>query len=102
MVYLGENMTQAYQEMIMEDTGCSTSDAIMVEDIMRNKVFHSTLDWQTRTQFRQGARKAYQLLQEMRPEYEEYYRGVRVNCEDGKRQQAEYSHAEKHATDCTT
>lgn len=29
-----------------------------VEDFMRNDVFHSTLDWQTKTQFNKGAREA--------------------------------------------
>lgn len=29
-----------------------------VEDIMRNEIFHSTLDWQTKRQFNKGARDA--------------------------------------------
>ena len=34
---------------------------IQVEDIMRNDIFHSTLDWIGREQFMQGAREAYEL-----------------------------------------
>ena len=32
-----------------------------VEDIMRNDIFHSTLDWQSHEQFVQGAKEAYEL-----------------------------------------
>ena len=32
-----------------------------IEDHMRNDIFHSPLDWQSKRQFRNGARKAYQL-----------------------------------------
>jgi len=44
----------------------------MIEDIMRNEVFHSTLDWQTRAEFRQGARKAAKILEGNREVFEEY------------------------------
>jgi hypothetical protein len=33
--------------MILEDTGCTTDDAGLIEYIMREDIFHSTLDWQT-------------------------------------------------------
>jgi hypothetical protein len=66
-----------YQRQIMEDTGCSSEEAGMVEDVMREDVFHSTLDWQTREQFREGARKAWRLFQANRADYEAFYRGVR-------------------------
>ena len=58
--------------MIMEDSGCSAADAPMVENIMRNDVFHSTLDWQTRAELRRGARLAYQVLNENRVAFAEY------------------------------
>lgn len=61
-----------YQEMIVEDTGCSADEASMVEDIMQNEVFHSTLDWQSRAQFRRGAKQAWRLFQENREEYEAF------------------------------
>jgi hypothetical protein len=33
-----------------------------IEDCMRHTIFHSTLDWQTREQFDQGARDAVEVL----------------------------------------
>lgn len=62
----------AYKQMIIEDTGCNAADAAMIEDVMRNEIFHSTLDWQTRAQFRQGARKAAKVLEENRELFETY------------------------------
>jgi hypothetical protein len=70
------------REMIMKDTGCSAEDAPKVEDIMRNEIFHSTLDWQTRAELRRGARLAYQVLNENRPEFEEYYRRTKEIFEE--------------------
>jgi hypothetical protein len=72
----------SYREMIMKDTGCSAEDAPMVEDIMRNDVFHSTLDWQTRAELRRGARLAYQVLNENRAEFEEYRRKTKEVFEE--------------------
>jgi hypothetical protein len=60
----------AYQTMIIEDTRCTPDDAGMIEHIMREDIFHSTLDWQTRTQLRAAARKAAKMLQENRELYE--------------------------------
>jgi hypothetical protein len=62
----------AYKQMIIRDTGCNPDDAAMIEDIMRNEVFHSTLDWQTRAQFRQGARNAAAILSQNRELFENY------------------------------
>jgi hypothetical protein len=62
----------AYKQMIIEDTGCKPDEAAMIEDIMRNEVYHSTLDWQTRVQFRQGARKAAKILDQNRELFENY------------------------------
>ena len=71
-----------YQRDIMGQLDCSAEDASMVEDIMRNHVFHSTLDWQTAAQFRRGAREAWKLLEAEREMFEEYYRGVRRAFEE--------------------
>ena len=60
----------AYQTMIIEDTRCNPADARMIEHIMRDDVFHSTLDWQTRAQLRGAARQAAKMLQEHRELYE--------------------------------
>ncbi|MGH9327536.1 MAG: hypothetical protein ACRD2B_12755 [Terriglobia bacterium] len=61
----------AYIKAIMEDTGCNPDDAAMIEDIMRNEIFHSTLDWQTRAQFCQGARQGARILDENRELFED-------------------------------
>ena len=55
-----------YQKSIIEATGCNPEDAAEIEDLMRNTIFHSTLDWQTKRQFNKGAREAKELLEYMR------------------------------------
>lgn len=60
----------SYTRMIQEDTGCAAADAPMIEEIMRNDIFHSTLDWQTRAEFRRGAKEAARLLKDNRDLYE--------------------------------
>ena len=64
-----------YQGLIIEATGVSEKDAGFVEDIMRNDVFHSTLDWQTRAKFVRGARQAVKILKAYRadPELARYF-----------------------------
>lgn len=74
-----------YQRDIMDQLGCSAEDAAMVEDIMRNHVFHSTLDWQTEQEFQKGARQAWAILEADRAMFEEYYRGVRRAFEEMRR-----------------
>lgn len=52
-----------YQALIQESTGVTDLAHIeRIEDTMRNVIFHSTLDWQTRKQLEQGAREALQIL----------------------------------------
>lgn len=63
-----------YQRDIMDQLHCSPEDAAMVEDIMRNHVFHSTLDWQSAAQFRSGTQEAWKLLESDREMFEDYYR----------------------------
>lgn len=46
------------QRMIKELTGFSDKFLPVIEYIMRNEVFHSTLDWQDREEFRRGALEA--------------------------------------------
>ena len=77
----------AYEQMIIEDTGCKPDDAPMIEDIMRNEVFHSTLDWQSRAQFRQGARKAAKILEQNRELFENYRVQTHAIFEQTKRAQ---------------
>ncbi len=40
---------------------------------MREDVFHSTLDWQSRAAFRRGARKTAKLLEADRDVYEAWF-----------------------------
>jgi hypothetical protein len=55
-----------YALEIMRIVGCSESEAVVVEEIMRNSIFHSTLDWLAAEQYRAGALEAYEALKEMR------------------------------------
>ena len=76
-----------YQRDIMDQLGCSAADASMVEDIMRNHVFHSTLDWLSDAQFRRGAREAWELLESDRELFEDYYRKARQTFEEMRKEQ---------------
>lgn len=51
-----------YRRLIIEATGVNERDAGYVEGIMRDDIFHSTLDWQSRAQFVRGAREAVEML----------------------------------------
>lgn len=55
-----------YQGLIIKATGVGARDAGYVEDIMREDIFHSTLDWQTRAQFVRASREAVALLKAYR------------------------------------
>jgi hypothetical protein len=50
-----------YAKQIIESTGCKESEVAEVEDIMRNDVLHSTLDWLTKPQFKKAAKDAYEV-----------------------------------------
>jgi hypothetical protein len=56
----------SYQDLIIKATGVSGKDAGYVEDIMREDIFHSTLDWQSRAQLVRAAREAVGLLKAYR------------------------------------
>lgn len=64
-----------YQDLITKATGVNAKDAGYVENIMREDIFHSTLDWQSRAQFVRGAREAVELLKAYRadPEMSRYF-----------------------------
>ena len=49
-----------YFDLIAEATGARLMGLPILERIMREDVFHSTLDWQTRDKFMAGAREAHQ------------------------------------------
>jgi hypothetical protein len=56
---------KSYPESIMEIVSCSLEEAKSIEKIMRNTIFHSTLDWQTRSQFEQGAWEAFEVARSL-------------------------------------
>ena len=51
-----------YAALIAEATGADRALLPILERIMREEVFHSTLDWQTRAEFQAGARKAHRIF----------------------------------------
>lgn len=59
-----------YRDLIIKATGVNAKDAGYVENIMREDIFHSTLDWQSRTQFVRGAREAVEMLRVYRADPE--------------------------------
>jgi hypothetical protein len=63
----------AYQGIIVKATGCNNEDAAKIEDIMRNDIFHSTLDWQTKSQLVIGAKEAMKILKVLKR-----YQGARI------------------------
>ena len=71
-------MNNSYHKMILADTGCAPQDAAKIERIMREEIFHSTLDWQSRAEFRAGAREAARLLTVSRSIYEESFAAGRA------------------------
>ena len=63
----------AYARDIVGFLGCTQADAAMIEYIMREEIFHSTLDWQTKAQFNRAASQAMKLLAADRATYEELF-----------------------------
>jgi len=55
-----------YQKSIVEITKCNPEDAEEIENYMRDIIFHSTLDWQSKAQFNKGAKTAYNDILWMR------------------------------------
>jgi hypothetical protein len=56
--------------LIQDATGVSAKDLAQIENIMREEVFHSTLDWQSREQLADAARQAFSRLNEDRGLYD--------------------------------
>jgi hypothetical protein len=57
-----------YQQTIRQATNCSAAEAIQIEDVMRNVIFHSTLDWQTREEQESAARLGCTIVRQMAAE----------------------------------
>ncbi len=51
-----------YRETIKRATGCADTEAAQIEDVMRNVIFHSTLDWQPREELEEAARMAVEVI----------------------------------------
>lgn len=58
-------MPTGYISIIMEATGCSSAEADRIEELMRDDIFHSTLDWQTREELEEAARLAARVLRQV-------------------------------------
>jgi len=54
----------AYGDQIAAATGAADELLPILENIMRDEVFHSTLDWQSARQLRSGARQALAIYEE--------------------------------------
>lgn len=52
-----------YKKRIQDATGAPIPVLPILERIMRDEIFHSTLDWQTTRQFNAAARKALRIYQ---------------------------------------
>ena len=58
-----------YRSLIIVATGINEKEAGYVEEIMRDDIFHSTLDWQSRAQFVRGAKEAVEMLKVYRADH---------------------------------
>lgn len=52
-----------YAPLIAAATGAPQSRLVLLENLMRDEIFHSTLDWQSTEELASGARKAHDLYQ---------------------------------------
>lgn len=60
----------AYSAAIANATGAHRMQVPIIERIMRESVFHSTLDWQTQEQFDAGALEALKEYQDLKEFYD--------------------------------
>lgn len=51
-----------YRAVIKQATGCDDAEARRIEEFMRNTIFRSTLDWQTKEELSDAARLAQATL----------------------------------------
>lgn len=50
-----------YASLIAAATGAAESRLALLENLMRDEIFHSTLDWQSAEELAEGARRAHDL-----------------------------------------
>ena len=68
-----------YKDLIIKATNCSINDVEEIEEYMRQIIFHSTLDWQTKSQLIQAAKLAWGDIQFMRsPEGLKYMLDIEI------------------------
>lgn len=51
-----------YTQDIVDLLRCTEEEAVIIEDLMRSQVFHSTLDWVSERQFNKGACEAQRIF----------------------------------------
>jgi len=68
-----KKLQSPYAPLISEATGARADDLHKIETIMRDEIFHSTLDWQTAAQLTDAATQAYRLLRSNRAFYEMHF-----------------------------
>lgn len=74
-----------YQRNIRRIIKCSADDAVKIESIMRDDVLHTVaLDWQSADEFETAARKAANLLDANRADYEDCFAATRSVFEQMK------------------
>ena len=62
-----------YKDLIISATKCAPEDAEEIEDYMRDVIFCSTLDWQTKQQLSKAAKTAYKDILWMRSPAGQYH-----------------------------
>ncbi len=85
-----------YEQDIMTLLKCSHEDAIIVEDLMRNEVLHSTLDWLSEAEFKRAAKKAARIFSGDREFFLEAYQERRRVFQQMKKQGKETTNAAPH------
>lgn len=61
-----ESPISGYQQIFSEATGITDRAKLAeIEDVVRNDIFHSTLDWQTKEQLQVAAREAVVILDQI-------------------------------------
>jgi len=77
------------KNLIIETLKVKLTDAQIeeIEESVRQDIFHSTLDWQTRSQLKRGIREAYQLLKKCGsfPEHKELSENTHEDLNTRKR-----------------
>lgn len=73
-IYTDGQPMRGYHKSIAAATGFADREMLdEIEDVMRNDIFRSTLDWQDRHTFDRGAREAVGLIAAMRQFEREFF-----------------------------